>query len=281
MARNIDSIFTDLDIFAKNSTDKQAPPFAMNTGFGSAYDAGGGSFPERHSINNLLYRLYLTAELQTRYGGTLLWGTTIAYEKGAIVVSATGIPYFAKQTSTGVDPDTDVSETYWSNLIPQASNTNFRGSSGLVVATGNSVLLSGTANIKNQVTYSTPPTIDYTACPIYPTTGVMLLGNVFIDHVKIGQANTWQFEFTYDNPNKDAFISATFEQVDTGIKYSSTLQTNSETNTNAKFTATFNTISTIESIDTAKGYKLYVGTFHNNLNSIQLTKVSRFTTAAK
>lgn len=281
MARNIDTVITELDIFAKDSSEKQPPPFAMNTGWSAAYDVGGGSFPARHSYNNLFYRLYALANLQTVYGGAILWGTTVAYEKGAIVISDLGFPFYAKQTSTGVDPDTDTLEENWGSLVPGLVNTNFKDSSGLIIANGNSDLIAGTTDTVNQVTFTSVPTFDTTKQPTYPATSVMLNGNTFIDHGIVGQKNTWEFEFTYDNPNKDALIVVTLIQVDSGKQYVSQFQVVKETNANAKFTATFTPISDANSIDPLKGYQLYVRIFQNALNSIQLTKATRDSSAAK
>jgi hypothetical protein len=280
MPRNIDTVITELDIFAKDSSDKQPPPFAMVTGWSAAYDVGGGSFPARHSYNNLFYRLYALANLQTIYGGAILWGATIAYEKGAIVISDLGFPFYAKQTSTGVNPDTDTQEN-WGSLIPGLVNTDFRDSSGLIIATGNSNLISGVRDVVNQVTYALVPTFDTTKQPTYPATSVMLNGNTFIDHGIVGQKNNWEFEFTYDNPNRDALIIATLVQVDSGKQYVSEFQVVRETNTSAKFTAAFTTISDANSIDPLKGYQLYVRIFQNNLNSILLTKATRDSNAAR
>lgn len=281
MVRNTDTVITDLDIFAKNSSEKNPPPFAMNTGWSAAYDVGGGSFPARHSYNNLFYRLYALANLQTVYGGAILWGTTIAYEKGAIVISTLGFPFYAKQTSTGVDPDTDTLEQNWGSLVPGLVNTDFRDSSGLIIANGNSDLIAGTTGTVNQVTFTSVPTFDTTKQPTYPATSVMLNGNFFIDHGIVGQQNTWEFEFMYDNSNADALIIVTLIQVDSGKQYASEFQVVKETNTNAKFTATFTTISNVHSIDPLKGYQLYVRIFQHNLNSIQLTKSTRYSNAAK
>ncbi len=281
MARNIDTVITDLDIFAKDSSNKAPPPFAMNTGWSTAYDVGGGSFPARHSYNNLFYRLYALANLQTIYGGAILWGSTIAYEKGAIVISTLGHPFYAKQTSTAVDPDTDTINEYWGNLIPGVSNTDFRDSSGLIIATGNSTSISGVISTVNQVTYGGAPTLDTSKQPTYPSTSVILSGNSFIDHGIIGQQNTWVFEFTYNNPDKEAMIIATLVQGDSNKKYCSLIQVAKESNVNAKFTATFTTISDANSINITKGYQLYVMVEQNNLNSVQLNKATRYTNAAK
>lgn len=113
MSRDTNTIFTENDIFAKDNLDKNPPPFPMTEGWNADYDAGGGKFLGRKTFNNLFYRLYFLAENLTKYGGTLEWSTTIAYQKGAIVIYS-GVPYYAKIATTGNQPDT--SSNQWGRI---------------------------------------------------------------------------------------------------------------------------------------------------------------------
>jgi hypothetical protein len=209
MARDNDTIFTDVDIFAKNSSDKQPPPFELNTGFSVAYDAGGGSYPERHTFNNLLYRLYLTGELQTKSGGALPWGDTIAYEKGAIVISDNGVPFYAIQTSTGVNPDTDVTSVYWVTLAPGQANTDFRDSSGQVkVNDGNGIKPTVTVvEGGEEVAFSYSSPLNISASPVtkYPISEANkdessiydFTNNTFLEYGTLGGQNMFRLYFTW------------------------------------------------------------------------------------
>ena len=137
MPRDTNTIFKESDIFAKDSLDKEAPPFPMTEGWSPDYDAGGGKFLSRKTFNNLFYRLYFLAENLTKYGGSLEWASTIAYEKGAMVVYS-GVPYYAKTATTGNQPDTSTSQ--WGRIsVPDDFNpvSSVFGRTGDVVATLN------------------------------------------------------------------------------------------------------------------------------------------------
>jgi hypothetical protein len=187
----------------------------MNTGWGAVYDVGGGSFPSRNSYNNLFYRLYALAELTSKYGGAILWGTTIAYEKGAIVISPLGVPFYAKQTSTGQDPDTDVSETYWSSLIPGAANTSYRDSSGQVkVNSGNSIKPSvsflttsaGLLTPEQDFVYVSPLQISSSPTTNYPIAEVNkdetsmfdFTNGTFLEYRSLGGQNLFRLTFSWN-----------------------------------------------------------------------------------
>ena len=110
MARDTDSIFNDVDIFALTG-DKSQPSFNLNSGWGSIYSTT--EAPSRETFNYLYYRLTLLAQQVNAYGGALLWDTSIPYKKGAIVTGSDGLNYYAKSDNSAVDPVTDASNTTW------------------------------------------------------------------------------------------------------------------------------------------------------------------------
>ena len=197
MTRSVDTIFNDIDIFAKNG-DKLAPTFQMNTGWPSSFDAGGGEFPSRVNYNYLYYRLYALCELVTKYGSALEWDGSIAYVKGAIVVSTTGVPYFAKQPSTNIDPDTDTPSSFWGSLsqaITNASAVTYNNDPAVVSGTNiEQVMNKITTGIASQghdiivdkggVKANVTPLLKNTASPIEYLTAGALTYNVNSRHPK-------------------------------------------------------------------------------------------------
>jgi hypothetical protein len=279
MARNTDTVFTDLDIFAKNG-DKTAPPFAMNTGWSSVYDASSPnpSFPSRETYNQLFYRLYALAELTTKFGGSLLWGETIAYEKGAIVVSPLGIPFYAVQTSTGVDPDTDVSMTYWKNIGSPVSDTSYRDSSGQVkVNSGNSVkpsvsLLTTSAGIpstEQDFIYVSPLQISAAPTTHYPIAEANkdessifdFTNGTFLEYRSLGSQNLFRLTFNWSKSNigKKFMLRVRLYNPLSSFTQTQEIYISEETDS-GEFTFTFWTIAdsaTLPSpLGTGNGYKI-------------------------
>lgn len=98
------------------------PPLTVSAGYGSVYDADGGSKITREQMNEMFYRLTtLVAELNKH--GVFEWHAGGTYDHPCIATWG-GVLYITKQDApSNQRPDLDFARVYWERVAPLASDT--------------------------------------------------------------------------------------------------------------------------------------------------------------
>ena len=115
MPRDSDALKIEKWAAGGDVADPEDRSIDRDVGWGTTYSTPGGALPAREVFNELHRELTaLAVELNTH--GLLEWDTAVAYDHPAVVMGSDNVIYISVQDSTGRNPTTDTSDTYWKRL---------------------------------------------------------------------------------------------------------------------------------------------------------------------
>ena len=115
MPRDADSLKIEKWAAQGSVADPSTEGIDRAQGWDSQYSTPGGKVPTREVFNELI-REITGALVDVGAHGVLEWHASVNYAHPAIVFASDSILYLSIQDSTGQDPTTDASNTYWKSL---------------------------------------------------------------------------------------------------------------------------------------------------------------------
>ena len=126
MPRDADGVGIQKWASSGDTATPESQGLTQAAGWTPSYSASGGDTPQREVFN--WQELRATAFMRdVEEHGLLEWDTGLAYVHPALVMGSDGLVYLSVQNSTGQDPTSDTSDTYWESF-GQLANDSVGGS---------------------------------------------------------------------------------------------------------------------------------------------------------